>query len=273
MILVTGAKGFIGKNLVERIKKNGHKVIEVDMEHCEKLVDYPHLNCWHLDEVTHIYHLGAITQTTETDVAMIYKYNIDFSIKLFNLAINYKIPISYASSASVYGHMFSEPYYWYDHSINPLNYYAMSKATIDLWVEDNIERFVNVKGYRFYNVYGEYEDHKGNQASPIHKFVKEVKETGVIKVFDETSARDFIWVGDVISAMMTDERPSGIYDLGTGYSTTFMEVAESVIDRFGGRIVLVPFPEHLKGKYQYDTYSKYILDDFKSIDQYLESLE
>lgn len=189
--------------------------------------------------------MGAISNTTETDIDKIYKYNIDYTIKLFETAIHYQIPVKYASSASVYGNT---------KDLNPLNYYSLSKATVDLWVEDNKHKFSRINGYRFFNVYGPHEDHKGNQASPIHTFTKQAKETGVIKLFEQSSEyyRDFVYVGDVIDCMFINKN-SGIYDVGTSNPISFEEVGHIIADKYNARIEYIKFPEHLKNKYQYNT--------------------
>ena len=103
-------------------------------------------------------------------------FNVEFSQWILEQAIKYKIPIKYASSASVYGHTLTE--------MNPLNYYAISKLTVDYWVQDHMDEFELVQGFRYFNVYGEGEEDKGDQASPVHKFTKQIKEDGKIKLFE-----------------------------------------------------------------------------------------
>lgn len=239
MILITGSNGFIGSHLVKKFDD----VYEVDVHNRNKIFehDFP----WH--EVMRVYHMGALSSTTEKNVDRIHDLNVRYSIQLFEEAIRHEVPVTYASSASVYGN--SQSYI-----INPLNYYAMSKATVDYWVMDNIDRFSNIVGCRFFNVYGEGEDHKGSQASPIHQFSKQAKETGVIKVFEGSKNffRDFVYVGDVIDCV-TMERPSGIYDLGTSNPISFLYVADLVSRKYNAKIETIPFPTHLYGKYQYYT--------------------
>ena len=261
MILITGHKGFIGQNIVNRF--NDLYLSEKDT--CLKdLLTIP----W--DEIDEIWHIGAISDTTCTDLDAIHTYNIQYSIELFNIAIEFGIPVKYASSASVYG---TSPNY--NRCINPLNYYAMSKATIDKWVEDNIDKFVRIQGYRFFNVYGKHEDHKGNQASPVHMFTKQSKEKGVIKLFENSKAymRDFIWVEDIIDCMLMN-RPSGIYDVGTGVARSFERVAEIIAEKYNAKIEYIPFPKHLEGKYQYYTCARnhFIEHKFMSIEEYILSI-
>lgn len=257
MILITGAKGFIGSNLIKQFSSN---VISIDLDDHAKIFDsnFP----W--GEITKIYHLGAISSTTETNIQRIYDLNINYTLKLFSKAIDKQIPITYASSASVYG---NSSYY----KINPLNYYALSKATIDYWVEDNIDKFSNVVGCRFFNVYGEGEDHKGSQASPIHQFSKQAKKTGVIKVFEGSKNffRDFVYVGDAIKCM-TMERESGIYDVGTHNPISFMYIADLISRKYNAKIETIPFPSHLDGKYQYHTCAReHYKNNFIKVSEYL----
>ena len=238
MKLLTGHKGFIGQNIVKRF--NEPVIFLSEMDTCfADLLRIP----W--DEIDEIWHMGAISDTTCNDLSLIHTYNVEYTINLFEYAIAYQIPVKYASSASVYGNTN------YRREINPLNFYAMSKATIDRWVLDNLYKFVRIQGYRFFNVYGKHEDNKGNQASPVHTFTKQAKETGMIKLFENSTAfmRDFIWVEDVIDCMMYD-RPSGIYDVGTGVARSFEKVAELIANKENADIEYIPFPKHLEDKYQ-----------------------
>lgn len=248
-ILVTGSKGFIGRNLVERLEKEGHHVEGFDTkDHLpEKLFD-------HELDFDHIYHLGAISGTTERDVNKINRYNTSFSIRLFEEAIKKEIPVIYASSASVYGNTMKDGQYIY----NPLNYYASSKVMIDMWVTDNYRKFKKVVGLRFFNVYGNNENKDDMSTSPVYKFTQQAKCDGVIKVFkgSQHTYRDFVCVEDVVQSMIwaRDKANPHIYDVGTGYPITFMDVAEMISDKYNVPIKFIEMPNILKGKYQ--TYSK-----------------
>ena len=250
VILVTGDRGFIGSNLTKRFDT----YYSVEIDNCYNFENIP----W--SDIEKIYHLGAISSTTETNISLIHHYNIDYSIRLFEKAIEYKIPVVYASSASVYGNS-------YTYKINPLNYYSLSKATVDYWVQDNMHRFVNVVGLRFFNVYGSGEDHKGSQASPIHQFMKQ----NPIRVFEDSDDffRDFVWVEDCIDCMLMNKE-SGIYDVGTSEPISFQEVAELVADITGADIETIPFPKHLRDKYQtYTCARKHFDKKFISVEEYL----
>lgn len=226
---------------------------------------------WNIDlsivpwkDIHQVYHFGAISSTTETNIDLIYKANISFTIDLFNYCTDYGIPITYASSASVYGN--SKKY-----EINPLNYYALSKATVDYKAREMINYGADIVGLRFYNVYGKGEEHKGNQASPIHQFTEQAKQTGIIKVFkgSEFYMRDFICVDDVIDCVNIEALP-GIYDVGTSRPISFMNVAELIAYRYNARIEVIDFPKHLDGRYQTHTCAqKHFEKDFISVTDYL----
>ena len=181
------------------------------------------------------------------------------------MAAKHSIPVKYASSASVYGNQVG--------IINPLNYYALSKVTVDYWVEDNLDKFPLIQGFRYFNVYGDGEGHKGNQASPVSKFTKEIKETGKLKLFEGSQdfLRDFVCVDDIVNLVLDNGKKSGIYDLGTSAPVSFQFVAECCIKKYGGDIEYIPFPDHLKGKYQDYTCAKKLWGDyiFTTIPKYL----
>ncbi len=141
MIILTGDEGFIGKKFLEKL--SGKNVITVEKR-----------NSWHFRQsftdwkkVELILHQGAISDTTCTNLKAINHFNVEFTQWLFEQAIRYEIPIKYASSASVYGNT--------SDIINPLNYYAISKVIMDYWMQDNIDKFKLVQGFRYFNVYGE----------------------------------------------------------------------------------------------------------------------
>ena len=266
MIIITGSKGFIGKAFVERI--GWDSVYQVEQEGAFDFLNQ--YDKW--DEVDMILHQGAISSTTETDVNKIHKYNVEFSIALFEKAIEHSIPIKYASSASVYGKIHSE-YGYLKGTINPLNFYALSKATVDYWVMDNMDRFEQVQGFRYFNVYGKGEEHKGDQASPISKFTKQAKENKIIKIFEESeyAFRDFVWVGDVVDVVLDNTAGSGIYDVGTGDPKSFLEIAELIAKKEGAEIEVIPFPKHLEGKYQEYTCAdtSWYQHDYTSVLEYI----
>ena len=253
MIILTGYNGFIGKAFAKKLDEDNLYRVERDGVDLF-LRDYED---W--DKVELIIHQGAISSTVETDLNKIHKYNVDFSIQLFEKAIEHQIPVKYASSASVYGNT--------SDTINPLNYYAISKVIMDYWVRDHMDEFKLVQGFRYFNVYGEGEDHKNDQASPVHKFSKQIEETGKLKLFEGSDKflRDFVCVEDVVDIVLNNDKPSGIYDLGTSNPVSFQHVAECVVKKCGCEIEYIPFPDHLKNKYQDYTCAKKEWGDYQFI--------
>ena len=266
MIILTGYQGFIGQAFEKKIDPENLYRVEKDGAF-DFLNQY---DKW--DEVEMILHQGAISSTTETDVNKIHKYNVEFSIALFEKAIEYSIPVKYASSASVYGKIHSE-YGYLKGTINPLNFYALSKATVDYWVLDHMDEFEQVQGFRYFNVYGDGEEHKGDQASPISKFTKQARETKVIKIFEDSeyAFRDFVSVNDVVDVVLDNTAGSGIYDVGTGNPISFQEVAELIAKKEGAEIEVIPFPKHLEGKYQEYTCAdtSWYSHDYTSVLEYI----
>lgn len=265
MILVTGSAGFIGRNLVACLQDSGEQVYKldrVDGDVFEQLAKVP----W--PEISYIYHLGAISNTTVLDVVDIYNHNIRFGLEIMELAIKYQIPIHYASSGAVYGNSIAQGHYTY----NPLNYYALSKLTVDYWVMENKKRFKHVVGLRYFNVYGANEKKDDFATSPIYRFSEQAKKDGVIKIFSgsQHTYRDFVCVEDVIKATVTRSE-SNIYDVGTSAPINFLDVAELVSKKYDVSIKFIPMPDILKGKYQ--TYTKarqHILQPYKSVENWLK---
>ena len=243
-ILITGHRGFIGQNLVKYIHK--HTNWEVNgWEWGDS--EYPTVggHDW-------VIHLGAISSTTETDVEKVLKQNLDFSQWLYNACrINY-VNLQYASSASVYGLQsdFKE-----STKLNPVTPYAWSKYLFDRWVHKQDHAFgCMVQGFRYFNVYGNYEDHKKGQASPVSTFTKQAKETGTIKLFhgSELYKRDFIAVEDVcrLHLEFIKHKVSGIWNIGTGNPVSFEDVAVAVRNRYGGKLEHINMPDNLRSSYQ-----------------------
>ena len=267
MILLTGYQGFIGSHFRKALGEEGqHKVIGIDQDNAWEFLRK--FDQW--KNVTLIVHNGAISSTTEKNWMTIAHYNQDFTAHLFAKAMEYEIPIKYASSASVYGNQKKNR-----KLINPLNQYAISKLIIDYYVLDHIDKFKSIQGFRYFNVYGEGEDHKGDQSSPVSKFTKQIKETGELKLFEGSDKfyRDFVWVKDVVDVVLNNTAGSGIYDVGTGKPTSFQKVAELVAKKEKGTIKMIPFPKHLKGKYQDYTCAdnSWYEHDYTSVGRYLGS--
>lgn len=294
MIIVTGAAGFIGSNIIKGLNRQGYtNIIAVDditPDKEQNLIGtrvgpimstdefYNNFEDWQL--VNCIFHEGAISSTTEKNIEKIEKFNLDPSYWLIDRAVANNILISYASSASVYG---DSKTFFEGQSLNPQSPYAISKFSIDRYVSvllrDNPQ--AKIQGWRYFNVYGNGENHKGDQASPVHKFTQQAKEKSVIKIFKNSDdyKRDFICVDDIVNIKLNFLDHNGITNLGTGNAVSFKSVAESISKKYPSEIQEIDFPDQLKGQYQSYTCAdirrlKSIIGDyqFKTIDDYLKSL-
>ena len=255
--MVTGADGFIGSCLIDKIEG---PVVSCDPANPLMLTpDEALMRLAQKGDITCVYHLGAISSTTEIDSVKLTANNISFSLKLLDICIKRDIPFIYASSASVYGAVGGRQN---EAQLSaPINAYAISKAALDLFVQQKIKinPRAHIVGLRYFNVFGHREHHKGDMASPVHKFTMEARETGEIKIFEGSSKffRDFIHIDDVVAMTLAapNFKASGIYNVGTGVARSFEDVAKIIAKETGAEIVEIPFPEHLKGKYQEHTCS------------------
>ena len=241
-ILITGTDGFIGKNLKRYLLSKGHNIS--DYEFVEDVI--PDVSGY--DKVIH---MGAISSTTERDVEKVLRQNLDFSYKLLQLCDMEGVDLIYASSASVYGDgtNFKE-----DAPKYPQSPYSWSKYLFDRSIEMLSWENCNIKGLRFFNVYGEHEQHKGDQMSVFHKFKKQAKDSGKVHPFEGSSEflRDFIYVGDVcqiIEKMMYLDQ-TGIWNVGTGEATSFADIANSIAKKYNSEVEPIKMPENLTKQYQ-----------------------
>jgi ADP-L-glycero-D-manno-heptose 6-epimerase len=218
--------------------------------------------------------MGAISSTTELDEALLRRFNVDCSKNLWNEARRLGIPYVYASSAAVYG----DGALGFDDSdalvprLKPLNPYGESKRRFDLWALEEAAAGRTPPawaGFRFFNVYGFGERHKGPQASVVLHGYDQVKAKGEIRLFESHRAdvphghqsRDFVDVSDAVEAVwFALKKPviSGIYNVGTGKARTFLDLAKAVFTALDTpeRIVFVPTPEAIRARYQYFTEAK-----------------
>ncbi len=271
MIIVTGGAGFIGSNIVKGLNDKGHKDILI-VDNLAETQKYLNLNRLHfsdyvdkndflkrlpeLNNVEAIIHQGACSATTELDANYLIRNNYEYSKTLLHYSLDKKIPFIYASSASVYGNgekgFTEEPEYEY-----PLNGYAFSKFIFDNYVRQNVnfEKDSTVAGLRYFNVYGYQENHKGSMASVPFHFFNQANKNGEIKVFEGSDKflRDFIFIEDVVRVVLffLETGKSGIFNCGTGNERSFLDMAKVFVEQYGNcKINTIPFPEHLKGKYQ-----------------------
>ena len=318
MIVVTGAAGFIGSCMIQKLNEAGYtdvlavddftrpdKQRNVDNKQLWGQVHRNHFIRWlerHHTEVDAVIHLGARTDTTEMNTAIFDELNLEYSRALWMICSGFQIPFLYASSAATYG--LGELGYSDDHALipqlKPLNPYGQSKQDFDVWVletapsgspvevappgppvkggsgierkddlEDSIKNAPIAQppptaewaqsppftgglggappqwaGFKFFNVYGPNEYHKGRMASVIFHTVRQIKATGGMKLFrshrpdftDGGQSRDFIYVKDVVDVLLyfLENKPANaIYNLGTGQARTFLDLATNTFHALG----------------------------------------
>lgn len=273
-ILITGPEGFIAQNLSTYLISCGHKVEGYTYK--ENTLPDPTDYDW-------VIHLGAISSTTETDVEKVLKQNYEFTMNLIQICDQLGVNIQLASSASVYGpglDGFRE-----DSKCLPKSPYAWSKYLIDRFLTEagiyNKEFNVLIQSFRYFNVYGPGEEHKGNQASPIYKFTQQAKNEGIINLFENSGNydRDFIFVGDVckIQEKMLHQDTSGIFNIGTGQTESFLTIAQSIAKKYDASVKVVPMPENLRGQYQEHTcadltnLNKHVKIEFTKVGDYINA--
>jgi ADP-L-glycero-D-manno-heptose 6-epimerase len=285
--LVTGAAGFIGARFVESCNSRGIDVVSVDEERFfteraehrglrfGQIIDRDKLFDWlkspqapHFDAVVH---MGACSSTMETDVEFLRRVNIEYSQKLWTYCTEKKIPFVYASSAATYG----DGSHGYDDNekeiskLEPLNDYGRSKQIFDLWAleQEKAGRTPPTwSGFKFFNVYGFGERHKGRMASVILHAYDQIRKEGRVRLFkshrdgiaDGDQKRDFVAVEDVVAVLnFALEKPirRGIFNLGTGRAQTYRDLTRAVFAALGQpeKIEFIDTPVEIRDKYQYFT--------------------
>ena len=294
MIIVTGAAGFIASCLVSKLNQEEFKdiVLVDDFSNPEKnknfegkmysqKVDREEFIPW-LKENEHfiqfIFHIGARTDTTEFDKSIFDKLNFNYTKDIWNICVEFGIPLVYASSAATYG--LGELGYDDNHEVvndlKPLNPYGDSKNDFDKWALAQEKKPYLWAGLKFFNVYGPNEYHKGRMASVIFHAVNQINETGGMKLFashhtdykDGEQLRDFVYVKDVVEVclfLLNHRKDSGLYNLGSGKARTFIDLVENTFEALDKEpnISFIPTPEDIRDKYQY--YTEANMEKLKSI--------
>ncbi len=290
-IVVTGAAGFIGRNVVAELNRRGEEEIilvdelgvskEGQAEKWKNLVGLRYEDIVSPEEflglmedgafadARSVIHMGACSATTEKDADYLLRNNYQYTRVLVNWCESHEIRMVYASSAATYG----DGALGYSDSdevtpeLSPLNMYGYSKQMVDLWaLKHNL--FSTVVGLKFFNVYGPYEAHKGDMRSVVAKSYEQIREVGSVKLFksykpeyaDGEQLRDFVWVGDAVDvvlhfAMQEYGAPGGLFNCGTGKARTWVALASAVFAAMGAekKIDFIEMPKDLQGKYQYFT--------------------
>ncbi|MHA1109380.1 MAG: ADP-glyceromanno-heptose 6-epimerase [Alphaproteobacteria bacterium] len=290
MIVVTGGAGFIGSNLVAGLEARGERNIVV----CDRLgngdkwrniakrglagVIAPENLLAYLDgagpDIRAVFHMGAISATTETDVDLIMDNNFRLSTDVWAVCARHGVPLIYASSAATYGDggagFDDDMSQAAQASLRPLNPYGWSKHLFDRWVAQRLEDGVAAPpqwaGLKFFNVYGPNEYHKEGQISVALKNYREVAAGGPAVLFkshnpdyaDGGQLRDFVWVGDCVAVMLwllDNQGVSGLFNLGAGKAESFADLAAALFGALGKPVDIryVDTPEAIRDKYQYFT--------------------
>jgi ADP-L-glycero-D-manno-heptose 6-epimerase len=287
--VVTGGAGFIGSNLVAALEGRGDDVIVVDelgkgakWRNLAKrrLLDLvpPEELFERLDlgtrRPTAVFHLGAITDTMETDVAQIMETNFRLSCRIWSWCADNETPLIYASSAATYG---DGSQGWRDDddpahlaTLRPLNAYGWTKHLFDRWTAHRVHGRLPAPprwaGLKFFNVYGPNEFHKGPQRSVASQIFDQIAAGQSARLFrsehpdypDGGQMRDFVWVDDCVAAMLwfaDGSCASGLYNVGSGRARGFVDLARAAYAALGRepRFDFIPMPPALAGNYQYFT--------------------
>lgn len=284
MIIVTGAAGFIGSCLIQKLnQENFNYIIAVDYfsnpdkkpnldgKQIQEYVGREQFFDWldaNYQEVEFLFHIGARTDTTEFDYAIFEHLNVEYSKKIWAKCIDYQIPLVYASSAATYGlgELGYDDNEFLIPQLKPLNPYGESKNNFDIWALEQERKPFFWAGLKFFNVYGPNEYHKGRMASVIFHAHRQISQTGSMKLFrshnpdytDGGQMRDFVYVKDVVDVclfLMHHRRNSGIYNLGSGIARPFLDLANNTFAAMGlePHIDFIDTPADIRDKYQYYT--------------------
>ena len=285
-IVVTGAAGFIGRNVVAELNRRGEEeIVLVDElgkdDKWKNLVGLRYEDILSPEEflglieegafadARSVIHMGACSATTEADADFLLRNNYQYTRVLANWCESNEVRLVYASSAATYGD--GALGYSDDDAatptLRPLNMYGYSKQMFDQWALKQ-GLLSSIVGLKFFNVYGPYEDHKGGMRSMVLKSYEQARDHGVVKLFrsenpaykDGQQLRDFVWVGDAVDvtlhfAQMEFGAPGGLYNCGTGEARTWVDLAAAVFHAMGveAKVEFIDLPAELKGKYQYRT--------------------
>jgi len=246
--VVTGGAGFIGSHLVEYLVKQKHSVTIIDnlangkfenLRNVKNEIDFRQIDILNFDELKNIlkysdgvFHEAALISLTESfdNPEEYHKVNVKGTENIFKLALEFGFKVIFASSSSVYGEVEKIPITEYFKK-NPLNPYAETKVQDEALASKFIELGVPIIGLRYFNVYGEGQT--GTYAGVITKFLQRIKQKKQPIIYgDGSQVRDFIYVGDVAKInlkAMQSKVPSGFFNVGSGTTTSILELANLLI--------------------------------------------
>ena len=284
LTIITGAAGFIGRNTVAELNARGNTDLLLvdalgtdekwqnllglgfeDLISPDELLKRVHSNS--LGKIASIIHLGACSGTTERDADYLLRNNYQYTRTLCEWSLAHDVRFVYASSAATYGDG-SRGYSDDDQitpTLRPLNMYGYSKHMFDLWALRHY-LFDRIVGLKYFNVFGPYEDHKGDMRSVVQKSFHQINTTGEVSLFksykegyaDGEQKRDFIYVKDAVAVTLhfaENRANSDLFNCGTGIARTWKDLATAVFTAMGKKpnIKMIEMPAHLQGKYQYFT--------------------
>ncbi len=282
-VVVTGAYGFIGSNLAQRLGREniGPLMLVDDFTRSEREPyldnleaermsrdEFPEWLAENSDEVDFIFHLGARTDTTEFNFRVLDSLNTSYTKVLWEQCVAKGIPFLYASSAATYGdgNMGFDDNDELIPDLKPLNPYGLSKQLFDMHVMEQPAFPPFWAGLKFFNVYGPNETHKQRMASVVFHAYNQIKATGSTTLFkshredfkDGEQLRDFVYVDDVVEVCLffyNNRKASGIYNLGSGQARTFNDLAKGIFNTLDlpEQISYRDIPQDIRDRYQYYT--------------------
>jgi ADP-L-glycero-D-manno-heptose 6-epimerase len=291
MIVVTGALGFIGSNLVHDLNLLGHqdlllidhfrsgeKWINLHGLHYQDVVTPDHflkeLQGHHYNNITKVYHMGACSSTTEQDMDFLWQNNTLYTKALWNYCSENSIPFVYASSAATYGSGslgFSDSQELTP-KLKPLNKYGFSKHAFDLWALKQKLAPPFWLGLKFFNVYGPGEKHKGAMRSMAIQAFEQITRHQKVKLFkshrndfsDGEQQRDFIYIKDAIKMihLLEQRQQSGISNIGTGKAHSFKQLVQASFKamQLPEKIEYIDMPHEIRDQYQYYTQAEHFFN-------------
>lgn len=282
--IVTGAAGFIGRNLAAALNSRGwddlllvdslgsdekwRNLVGLRFEDIIEPTEFlERIDRNGFDDIDAVLHMGACSSTTESDADFLLRNNYRYTRTLCEWCLQRDIRFIYASSAATYGDG-SQGYTDNDaalRTLRPMNMYGYSKHMFDLWAQKH-SLFDRIAGLKYFNVFGPYEEHKGDMRSMISKAHQQIRKSGNIQLFksyrpeyaDGEQMRDFIYVNDAVAVtlyFLDNRNRSGLFNCGTGKARSWNDLAQSVFSSMNvpSRIGYIEMPPAIQRKYQYFT--------------------
>lgn len=286
MIVITGGAGFIGSVLAWKFNSIGRKDLILVDQHAKNSLKWKNVEKRQFEDyleyddfitklergifsnrVHTIFHMGACSDTTEKNAEFLKTNNLEYSQRITRWCLDNKAYLCYASSAATYGDgsMGFSDQDKLTHKLSALNLYGQSKLDFDIWaLRNGFEK--KITGFRFFNVYGPNEYHKGHMRSLVDKGYEQISTTGKLKLFksykpeyvDGGQLRDFVYVKDVVDVMLWfyhEPHIKGIFNLGTGRAQSWNDLAQALFKAMNraSNVEYVDMPENIRGQYQYYT--------------------